>query len=525
MKIVLDTSVIINGLISKELSDGELKEAEIIVPKPALDELQAQASKGLEIGFKGLRELALIRQLCSKMGLRYSVIGPMPSMDDIKLAHSGRIDAMIKDVARLQDAILYTSDFVLHLVCEAEGIASKYILPPMEQKPMIVEGFFADDVLSVHLKEGVSPYVKRGKPGDFILVKLDEKPLDSDRMEAIINEINERSRGRDGAFIEMKMGGATVIQLGNYRIIIARPPFSDGKEVTIVRPIVKLTLDDYRIQPKLIERLEKKAEGVIIAGPPGSGKSTLASSIAEFYTGKGKVVKTFESPRDLQVGPEITQYAPLEGDFEKTAEILLLVRPDYTIFDEVRKTKDFMVFADMRLAGVGMIGVVHSNEPIDAVQRFFGRIDLGMIPHVVDTIIFVRNGAIKQVYTLNLAVRVPAGMSEEDLSRPIVEVREFDTGKLEYEIYTYGEEKVVVPIHERMEGNGGRRARRRPSVDALQPLIAEYDPDAEIVQGRGKRLILRVDQDVIPRIIGKGGENIAKLERAAGARITIEPRN
>ena len=524
MKIVLDTSVIINGLVLKELNQDEFEETEIIIPKPALDELQAQASKGLEIGFKGLKELASIRQLCSKKGLKYSVIGPMPSMEDIKLAHSGRIDSMIKDVARSHDATLYTSDFVLHLVCEAEGIASKYMLPPTEQKPMMVESFFADDVLSVHLKEGVPPYVKKGSPGNFTLVKLNEKPLDSDRMEAIINEINDRSRGKNGTFIEMKMGGATVIQLENYRIVIARPPFSDGKEVTIVRPIVKLTLDDYHIQPEIIERLEKKAEGVIIAGPPGSGKSTLASSIAEFYTRKGKVVKTFESPRDLQVGPEITQYGPLEGDFEKTAEILLLVRPDYTVFDEVRKTKDFMVFADMRLAGVGMIGVVHSSEPIDAVQRFFGRIDLGMIPHIVDTIIFVKNGAIKKVLTLNLAVRVPNGMSEEDLSRPIVEVREFDTTKLEYEIYTYGEEKVVVPISERTEANQRRQLRRR-SVDALQAIIAEYDPDAEILHSRGNRIILKVDRDVIPRIIGKGGENITKMEKASGVRITIEPRD
>ena len=63
------------------------------------------------------------------------------------------------------------------------------------------------------------------------------------------------------------------------------------------------------------------------------------------------IVKTMESPRDLQVGDEITQYAPIERDMQKTADILLLVRPDYTIYDELRKTRDFRIFADMRLAG------------------------------------------------------------------------------------------------------------------------------------------------------------------------------
>jgi hypothetical protein len=71
----------------------------------------------------------------------------------------------------------------------------------------------------------------------------------------------------------------------------------------------------------------------------------------------------------------ITQYAPLDGKMENTADILLLVRPDYTIYDELRKTPDFMVFSDMRLAGVGMIGVVHATRAIDAVQRFIGRIE------------------------------------------------------------------------------------------------------------------------------------------------------
>lgn len=48
-----------------------------------------------------------------------------------------------------------------------------------------------------------------------------------------------------------------------------------------------------------------------------------------------------ESPRDLQLPAEITQYAPLEGSMENTADVLLLVRPDYTIYDELRKKQRF----------------------------------------------------------------------------------------------------------------------------------------------------------------------------------------
>ena len=161
-----------------------------------------------------------------------------------------------------------------------------------------------------------------------------------------------------------------------------------------------------------MERLSGKAEGIIISGPPGSGKSTLASSLAEFYLQRRKIVKTFESPRDLQVPQEVTQYGPLEGSFEKAVDILLLVRPDYTIFDEVRRTQDFEVFTDARLAGVGMIGVVHASSPLDAIQRFIGKVELGMIPHILDTIIFVRDGSIAKVYEIFLTVKVPTGMAE-----------------------------------------------------------------------------------------------------------------
>jgi len=115
-----------------------------------------------------------------------------------------------------------------------------------------------------------------------------------------------------------------------------------------------------------------------------------------------------EKPRDLQVGPDITQYTELGGEMAKTADALLMVRPDYTIYDEVRKTNDFEVFADMRLAGVGMIGVVHATRAIDALQRLVGRVELRMIPQVVDTVIYIEAGEVHTVYDVKTEVKVPA---------------------------------------------------------------------------------------------------------------------
>jgi ATPase len=378
--------------------------------------------------------------------------------------------------------------------------------------------------MSVHLKEGVEPMAKRGKPGGFKLTRIGDDAAGKStyaQLTKIIKEVSEASRVSGEGMVEISRSGATVIQFGRYRIAITRPPFSDGLEITIVRPTVKLALSDYSVSEKLMERLMGKAEGIIIAGPPGSGKSTLASSLAEFYVEKAKIVKTFESPRDLQVPEAVTQYGPLEGSFEKAVDILLLVRPDYTIFDEVRRTQDFTVFADMRLAGVGMVGVVHASSPLDAVQRFMGKVELGMIPHILDTIIFIKDGAINKVYELALTVKVPAGMTEADLARPLVEVKDFESGKVEYEIYTYGEENVVVPVSKVQQGSD-ESGIKKLAQSKIMDVVRRFDPRAEVNILSENRVQVKVSKEAAPKIIGKGGSTINELEDVLGVKIDVE---
>ncbi|MFQ5940745.1 MAG: PINc/VapC family ATPase [Nitrososphaerales archaeon] len=519
-KVVLDTSIIIDGTISKMLESEEISNTEIIIPLAVLDELQAQASMNREPGFVGLQEIKKMRELCNGKGVTIRFVGERPTMDDIRLARHGRIDAMIKDVAKNEEATLVTADYVQALVAEAEGISSKHISSPVRTSDLLFEKFFDTETMSVHLKEGVAPMAKKGKPGNFQLVKLREEKCSFDELMQIVREVSEASKVNGSRSAEITRNGAKVIQLGRYRVAITRPPFSDSLEITIVRPIVRLSLEDYSVSERLLERLKSKAEGVLIAGPPGSGKSTLASSLADFHLLQGKIVKTFESPRDLQVNDGVTQYAPLEGSFEKAAEILLLVRPDYTIFDEVRKTNDFIVFADMRLAGVGMVGVVHASSPLDAVQRFIGKVELGMIPHILDTIIFVKEGQVKKVHELSLTVRVPTGMMEQDLARPVIDVRDFETGRLEYEIYTFGEENVVVPIVKGSEGDSVRKL----AEGRILELIRRFDRGAEVeIIGKDKAVV-KVDKSAIPMIIGKGGSTINELERMLDIRIDVEPK-
>jgi ATPase len=519
-KIVVDTSIIIDSEITKLIESGNLKNCEIIIPVAVLDELQSQASQSKEYGFVGLGEIKKIRELSEKNNITLSFEGQRPTIDDIKLASHGRIDAIIKDIAKKNGATFYTADYVQALVAQAEGIKTNYSKPEIKTTGLEFERFFDPQTMSIHLKEGTKPQAKRGKPGAFTLVEIEEKILTKDYLSSITTEILEASRVNRSGEIEISKPGALVIQFKDYRTTITHPPFSGSYEITITHPIVKLSLEQYNISEKLMSRFSEKAEGILISGPPGSGKSTFASSLADFYSRKGKIVKTLESPRDLQVGDKITQYTLLDGSFENSADILLLVRPDYTIFDEVRRFQDFRVFADLRLAGVGMVGVVHASAPLDAIQRFIGKIELGMIPHILDTVVFVKAGNISQVYELEFKVKVPTGMTEQDLARPVIEVRNFENHNLEYEIYTYGEENIVIPISKDAKSGGIEKL----AESKIRETIRRFDSEAEIDIISNNKIKVRVAKDVMPLIIGRGGATINDLEKSLGVHIDVEPK-
>ncbi|WP_290901114.1 PINc/VapC family ATPase [Ferroglobus sp.] len=515
MKYVLDTSVIIDGRISQMIEKGELK-GTIIIPEAVVAELEAQANFGKITGLQGLEEIKKIRELAEKKGFDVLFLGERPTLEHVKLAKGGEIDNLIRKVAEEEQATLITCDRVQYYVAVSKGIKAIYlekrVIKPDETKIM---QFFTPDTASVHLREGCVPMAKRGRIGELKLVKIRDEPMTLEELREIAHEIIEAASQDRDSNIEIERRGATVVQLRDVRIAIAERPFADRMEITAVRPIAKATLEDFGVSEELKKRIIERQRGILIAGPPGAGKSTFAASIANYLMENGYMVKTMESPRDLMVRDEITQYAPLEGDMTLTADVLLLVRPDYTIYDEVRKTSDFLVFADMRLAGVGMIGVTHATRAIDAIQRMIGRVELGVIPQVVDTVIFIDAGKIKKVYELNFTVKVPYGMTEADLARPVIEVIDFDTKKVEYEIYTYGEQVVVMPVRESEVS--------KIVVNAVENKIKDLVSVYEIEALSDKKVVVRVPEDEIPHLLGRRGRKIKAIEEELGISIDVEP--
>jgi len=522
MKIVPDTSVVVDGRITSKLEAGEFEDSDIIIPEAVLFELESQANRGQETGMSGLEEIQKLKKYSQKGRISLSFKGERPRLEDQELASTGEIDSIIRSIATEENATLLTSDIVQAEVAKAKGLKVEYLKPEIkeEETKNKILGYFDENVMSVHLRKGVKPKAKKGVPGDIRTEVIGKEILTEKSLRDLAHNIIENAKRSSEGFIEFDKGGATVVQLEDIRIVISRPPFSDGYEITAVRPVAKVSLEDYRMSEELKDRLSERQRGVLLAGSPGAGKSTLAQAIAEYLKEGEFTVKTMEDPRDLQVGDEITQYSGLEGKMENTADILLLVRPDYTIYDEVRKTPHFKVFADMRLAGVGMIGVTHANRAIDALQRLIGRVELGMVPQVVDTIVFVEEAQIRKVYDITYTVKVPEGMVEEDLARPVIEVRDFETGTTEYEVYSYGEQVVVMPV----EGKEKSKPVQEIAEKEIKREINRYVSGRVDVEVSGSnRVTVYIPDSEIPRLLGKNGKNIARIEDHLNLKIDVQP--
>jgi ATPase len=521
MEIVPDTSVVIDGRVSEHVEAGEFAGATIYVPEAVVGELESQANDGRDSGWDGLSELQRLADLADDDEITIEYVGRRPDAVEKRDAGEGEIDALIRDLAAEYGATLFTSDIVQSEVAKAKGLDVNYVEPEQRDvETLSIQEFFDETTMSVHLRTGAKPMAKRGELGDMHYEAIRETVSTEAQLKEWAHEIENSARAIADGFIELSEPGMTIVQFKEYRIAIARPPFSDGFEITAVRPIAKTDLDDYAFADELRERLTDHQRGVLISGAPGAGKSTFAQAVAEFLADSDFAVKTMEKPRDLQVGSNITQYTELGGSMAKTADSLLMVRPDYTIYDEVRKTDDFEVFADMRLAGVGMIGVVHATRAIDSLQRLVGRVELGMIPQVVDTVVYIEAGEVEKVYDVQTEVKVPEGLLEEDLARPVIMIRDFETGRPEYEIYTFNRQVVTVPLGEDDD-------ERETGVDR----IAKQEVEREIrsiarghveVELRGPNTaIVWVEEDDISQVIGKGGGRISDVENRLGIDIDV----
>jgi len=546
MKLVPDTSVVIDGRITSMIKESsEYKGATIIVPEAVIAELEAQANQGREIGFSGLTELQELSKLAEEEIIDLKYEGVRPSLDQVKLASGGEIDALIRKVALdNEDAKFITSDIVQSEVGKAKGLDVLYLKPQYgEFSPLSIDKYFDENTLAVFLKERAKPVAKKGSLKESTLEILSEDPVSEYELRRISLEILERAKRDPDGFIELEKRGITIVQIGSMRISIARKPFSDGMEINAVRPIVDRKLSEYTHSDIISERLLGGRQGMLVVGMPGNGKTTLAQSIAISLLDKEYSVKTMEAPRDIQVPDEITQYTALDGSMENTGEVMLLIRPDYVIFDELRKSDDFSVFADMRLAGINMVGVLHSDDVEDALQRVISRTGFGVIPQIIDTIVCVSEGDVSGIYDLEFEIKVPDAIpddEEEFMARPVISVRNIITKKTVSEVFLYEGETIFFSSENGSESvSAGKEpeaaeAEVPPEEDIsiklvereIQREIGRFtEGDVDVRMQNDSKAVVYIDDRDVPAAIGKGGKNVAAIVNKLSIGIDIKPKS
>ena len=385
----------------------------------------------------------------------------------------------------------------------------------------VLDQYFDETTMSLHIKANRPMTVKKWQPWGRKPFKLDV--MTKDALYALIDVIFQEVEARDDGFLEIDRSLSKVLQLGPYRIVIVYPPLSDGLEITVVKPTTRLTITDYNLQPEVLDLLKNKSKGILVSGAPWSGKTTFAQALVDLYESEDHVIKTIESPRDLLVSDDVVQYSFTYGSHEEIRDILLLSRPDYTVYDEVRNKHDFELYKDLRLTGIGLIGVIHATKPIDGIQRFIGNIEMGIIPQVIDTVIYIDKGKIGEIYHLKLSVKVPDGMMSDDLARPVIQIGSFLTKKPAYEIYTFGEQVVVMPL----DGEATGWSKRGTWVShyakqAIQQRLLQVIPCDFLVWVGTNDIHLYVPESYKWRIIGKSWATINELEKSLGLSVNVK---
>ena len=390
----------------------------------------------------------------------------------------------------------------------------------------VLDHYFDEQTMSLHLKANRPILRKKGKPGERKPVIDPNEIMSKEALLVLIDELFREVETREDAFLEINRELSKVLQVGPYRIVIVYAPLSDGIEMTVVRPVKKMTIEEYNLDPELFDLLRNKAQGILISGAPGSWKSTFAGALIDVYHQDNHIIKTIESPRDLMLNDDIVQYSFTYGSHDEVRDILLLSRPDYTIYDEVRNKPDFELYKDLRLTGIWLVGVIHATKPIDSIQRFIGSVEMGIIPQVIDTVLFIDKGNVAEVLQLELTAKVPDGMLSEELARPVIVVSSFLQKRPLYEIYTFGEQVVVMPIQTDEKGNPKNPSKNQVvseyAKEGIQRKLSQALPCDFHIQIKGSELELYVPEYYKGKVIGKGGVGINGLEKEIWLRIHVK---
>ncbi|MHA2288974.1 MAG: PIN domain-containing protein, partial [Promethearchaeota archaeon] len=238
---VPDTSVIINGGLKKLILNNQINHGSTItIPIALLSELENQANSGKKTGINGLEQLKVIRSACEQKEIGFTVGGRKPRQFEL-----GEIDALIRELAWKEGGTLITSDNIQNLSAQSMGVKTLYIESKtlmQYDKRLKIDKYFDNETMSIHIKQGTNVFVKKGKPGAVRFLQFSSDIIEKDAIIDYADDILEKADFFPDTFIEIDRKTSTIVQYEDRRIVITRPPFSDGWEITAVRPLKKMTL-------------------------------------------------------------------------------------------------------------------------------------------------------------------------------------------------------------------------------------------------------------------------------------------
>jgi len=143
---------------------------------------------------------------------------------------------------------------------------------------------------------------------------------------------------------------------------------------------------------------------------------------------------------------------------------------------------------------------------------------------VIDTVVFIKAGRVNQILALEQVVKIPAGMESADLARPVIFVKAFPHDTVLYEIYTYSDNVVVMPMDqvdamEEERSQGIKQYAKKQLEQEIRSLLG-IKVSVEITSMQS--ILLYVPESEKARVIGRQGSNIDELQRKLDLHISVK---
>ncbi|MBN2142445.1 PIN domain-containing protein [Candidatus Woesearchaeota archaeon] len=460
LRVVPDTSVIVEGFLSRKIEKKEIMPEEVIIHEAVMAELESQANKNRETGYTGLEEIKRIRELGEgaakdgqEKGRNFKVTfkGNRPTDFEIKYAKAGEIDSLIRKLAIDEKATLITADKVQSLVAESKGLSVILYELEAEEVPFCLEQYFDKETARIHIRAGHPVMVMRGSPEAWTFKKISGDNdahgiLDKDAVRDLAKQAMDEANARADSSVLTDKRGSAFLQVGDYKVLVTRPPISSSYEIVCERQLKDLGLDDYPLDLKSLEKIDY-SNGILLIGSPDSGKTTFATALAKHFLSMRKNVSTIDlTGTSLKEDSMLSQYALNLASPSDLYDIFLQTKPHWVLFDDMKSLEDIRLFLDLRSASVSTVGVMNASDPGIALQKVLLRNDLAIIPRMIDLLILMHEGRIDKMFSLKMQMKIPKGLKISEPARAVLLLVNVDDHRTEFEFYKSGDELVVTQL-------------------------------------------------------------------------------